>query len=202
MLESCMIKATGLGVVIALVGCTFQARDPNGGSEPEQGGGEQAGGGEQNGGGGGGGTQVALNEGGGGAQAGSNCGQSNFGQTNLAPGFMPDPATAAGRSGGNVNANEFGQSQTGPCAGWIAQSPDHTMYLAQPFQFMKVLVQSNDDTTLVIQGPDGSWCSDDEGGGTNPMVQGGWVAGCYRIWVGSFQQGTESPYQVTFTERR
>jgi hypothetical protein len=195
-----MIKGIVL-FAFGLAACTFVGRDPHHPEGTPQGGGEESGDTPQANGGPGGGqtthvtTQAA-------STTGSDCGESNFGLTSLTPGFMPDPATAAGQSGGNVNATQLGQSQTGPCTGWIAQRPDHTMYLAQPFEYMQVLVQSTDDTTLVIQGPDGSWCSDDEGGGRNPTVKGGWVAGCYRVWVGSYQEGQESDYQISFTERR
>jgi len=132
----------------------------------------------------------------------SSCGASNFGSISLTTGFMPDPQSVSGTSGGATDATALGESQTGPCRGWIASQPDHTMTLGSSFDFLAVSGSSSDDTTLVIRGPDGMWCSDDEGGDRNPRIAGAWVPGCYQIWVGSYEQGDNSAYQLSFTERR
>ena len=112
-----------------------------------------------------------------------------FGQVNLNAGFTPDPHTVNLVADGNISANAV---LGGSCAGSIAEAPDYRLqYSAGGFPLI-FSVLSNNDTTLVINGPDGQWyCDDDSGGSLNPLVHfDNPSSGQYDIWVGTFSDGT------------
>jgi hypothetical protein len=122
----------------------------------------------------------------------------NGGAINLAPGFTPDPHTVTGRSGGTVDTSSFGDSPTGPCRGRIATTPNHVLTASGSFSYLRVGVQSNVDTTLVIEGPGGvRWCQDDTDG-FNPAIGRDFPAGTYNIYVGSYS--TDGDYTLSVTE--
>lgn len=124
-------------------------------------------------------------------------GESNFGTVSLNPGFMPDPHTASGTSGGATDATTLG---TAGCVGYIAGTPDHLFNATQAFANLRVMAHSTADITLVIQKPDGSYLCNDDSEGTNPLVEGAFPTGVYKIWIGSYEQGTNSPYTLGFSE--
>ncbi|WP_038026040.1 hypothetical protein [Synechococcus sp. PCC 7336] len=110
----------------------------------------------------------------------------------LSPGFTPDPAVGTGMSGGTVN--------TGDC-GYIDTTPDHVLTVTKPFQYLKAYVDAPGDVTLLVTGPDGRFCRDDEVG-LLPQLWGTWPAGTYQIWIGDFVgsgSGTY-PYSLYLTE--
>lgn len=121
---------------------------------------------------------------------------SNFGTVNLTPGFMPDPHAEAGTSGGQSEAQRLNAA----CRGFIASNPDHIFNAQGRFNFLRVFAVSSGDTTLVIQTPDGQLRCNDDTYGRNPSLEGAWPAGTYRIWVGSYSRGTQSAYQLYFSE--
>jgi hypothetical protein len=126
-----------------------------------------------------------------------NTGGSNFGTVTLSPGFTPDPAVHRGVSGGALNANNMG----GMCRGWISQQPDHIMVTQGNFQTLRIMARSQQDTTLVIADQSGRvWCDDDGGEGSNPMIVSALPRGTYRVWVGSYRQGTNANYTIGFSE--
>ena len=109
-----------------------------------------------------------------------------YGTVTLTAGFTPDPQVVAVQSGGSINA----QTLNPACAGYIANAPDvrlnYTIGTGLP---LIISVASNADTTLVINGPDGSWYCDDDSGnaGMSPMVRFAPPAsGQYDIWVGTY----------------
>ena len=64
-------------------------------------------------------------------------------------------------------------------------------------------VASGADTTLVVNGPDGSWYCDDDGGinGLNPALRfGSPQSGRYEIWVGTYAQGSTQPARLVISE--
>ena len=121
---------------------------------------------------------------------------SNFGTITLRSGFTPDPHVAAGNSGGTVNASNIGSG----CAGWVSAQPDHLLIAESAFSNLRLLVKSDQDTTLVVRKPDGSFQCDDDTEELNPIVGGAFPAGTYRIWVGSYRQGQNSAYKLGVTE--
>lgn len=125
---------------------------------------------------------------------------SNFGTVTVAPGFTPDPATASGTSGGSTN----GQSRNAQCAGWISDTPDHLLVATGDFPTLRVMARATNaeqDITMVIQRPDGSYvCNDDDEEGLNPLVVGPFPAGTYKVWVGSYEEGTHAAYTLGVSE--
>lgn len=109
-----------------------------------------------------------------------------YGVLNLSAGFRPDPQVINLQSGGNINAQ---QSVSSSCRGFIANAPDVRLnYGAGQYQLM-ISVDSSADTTLVINGPDGRWYCDDDGGnnGLNPAIRfNNPQSGQYDIWVGTY----------------
>lgn len=125
--------------------------------------------------------------------------QSNFGTVALSSGFTPDPHVVNGTSGGQLSASS---TMGGHCRGWIAQRPDHIVYLNTYFNHMRFEAMSGQDTTLVVRGPSGVLCDDDGGGNRNPRIQSSLPPGRYEVWVGSYNQGQYAPYQLHLSEFR
>jgi hypothetical protein len=123
----------------------------------------------------------------------------NFGTVTLRTGFTPDPHVVAVRSGGDINA----QSLSSSCAGFISSAPDVRLHFSAGSLPLIISVNSSADTTLVVNGPDGSWyCSDDEGvNGLNPMVRfNNASSGRYEIWVGTYGNASLQPAQLHISE--
>jgi hypothetical protein len=115
----------------------------------------------------------------------------------IGPGFLPDPQTTTGTSGGPVMA----QNMRADCRGYIAAGPNHILNATGQFANLRIIVSSQTDTTLVVQRADGSLECNDDSDGLNPVVQGPFGPGQHRIWVGSYSQTeTGRPYTIGFTE--
>lgn len=123
-------------------------------------------------------------------------GGSNFGTVQLNAGFVPDPHTASGTSGGSIDATTW---QAG-CNGFVTTQPDHLFVAATAFANLRVMAHSTGDITLVVQKPDGTYLCNDDTDGTDPLVEGAFPAGTYKVWIGSYQAGTNSPYTLGFSE--
>jgi hypothetical protein len=123
-------------------------------------------------------------------------GGSNFGTVQLNAGFVPDPHTASGTSGGSTDASTW---QAG-CNGFVTPQPDHLFVAATAFANLRVMAHSTGDITLVVQKPDGTYLCNDDTDGTDPLVEGAFPAGTYKVWIGSYQAGTNSPYTLGFSE--
>ena len=125
-----------------------------------------------------------------------------FESITLSPNFTPDPLTVRGLSGGSVLAETTtgeANTPTGSCIGFIDQQPDHTLVLRDFFNYLSLRVKSNADTILVIKGPGGSWCNENNEG-SNPAITGQWLSGTYYIWVGSYQSDAYHPYTINITD--
>lgn len=125
-----------------------------------------------------------------------------FGDVRINRKFSPDPLIVKGMSGGSIPASEVGvkkETPTGRCNGFVDTKPDHTLVLQNKFDYLKLVVESPADTTLIIKGPGGVWCNDDFNG-KNPGIVGEWLRGTYEVWVGSYQKGKYFPYELKITE--
>jgi hypothetical protein len=123
----------------------------------------------------------------------------NFGTINLATGFTPDPQIVQVRSGGELNAGSISQS----CAGFISNAPDVRLNFTAGSLPLIISVAADADTTLVVNGSDGSWYCDDDSGvnGLNPMVRfNSPKSGQYDIWVGTYGNSSLQPAQVSISE--
>ena len=115
--------------------------------------------------------------------------------------LITNPLTVEGVSGGTINAIEITQIEktaTGYCDGFVARQPNHILKLNSFFDFLRVEVQSPADMTILIQGPGGVWCNDDSEN-TNPIIEGQWQPGIYKLWIGSYQPNSNNNYRIQIT---
>lgn len=125
-----------------------------------------------------------------------------FGDVTVSRKFSPDPLKVRGMSGGTMSGKQIAgryETPTGPCTGFFDEKPDHTLELTSKFDYLKLLVESPEDTTLIVKGPGGTWCNDDFEG-KNPGIVGEWLPGTYNIWIGSFRKDRYFPYTLEITE--
>ncbi len=125
-----------------------------------------------------------------------------FGDISIKRPLSKDPLTVRGMSGGTIDAKEISKradTPTGACTGYVDREPDHTLRLKNKFDYMKLVIESPEDTTLVIKGPGGTWCND-EFEGKNPGIVGEWLRGNYEVWIGSYQKEQYLPYTLKITE--
>lgn len=125
-----------------------------------------------------------------------------FGDISIEHPLSKDPLTVRGMSGGSIPAKEISEradTPTGACTGYVDKEPDHTLRLKNKFDYMKLVIESPDDTTLIIKGPGGIWCND-EFEGKNPGIVGEWLNGEYKVWIGSYKQELYLPYTLKITE--
>lgn len=112
-----------------------------------------------------------------------------YGEFHLEPGFEPDPALLSVMAGGSVDA----ATKFEDCKGYISASPDVRLFwdsASNSGLTIKISALSNSDTTLVVNGPDGTWyCDDDSGEDSNPSVELTPAVGRYEIWIGAYSEG-------------
>ncbi|MBX3249706.1 MAG: hypothetical protein KF901_21190 [Myxococcales bacterium] len=130
------------------------------------------------------------------AQAAQPAGGSNFGTVELTSGFMPDPHVVTGTSGGSIDASTWDAS----CNGNVSQQPDHLFTTQSNFSTLRIIAHAQGDTTLVVQKPDGTYVCNDDAEDLNPIVEGAFGPGTYKIWVGSYEPGANLAYRLGFTE--
>jgi serine protease Do len=114
-----------------------------------------------------------------------------FGEQDLTAGFTPDPFDVPITSGGAVDVAYLGAD----CTGYAAQAPDFRLYWtgnSAQLSFMFVPGSGDEDTTLVVNLPDGSWICNDDSTSTNRnplIVLSSPPEGRYDIWIGSYSAG-------------
>ena len=125
----------------------------------------------------------------------------NYGTRRLVTGFLPDPKVVAVRAGGNIDANDAVGSH---CRGFITNRPDVRVYYQAGNTYPLILsVDSREDTTLVVNGPDGRWYCDDDSGnrGMNPSIRFRRpMSGRYEVWVGTYRAGPSAPARLHISE--
>lgn len=123
-----------------------------------------------------------------------------FGNIALEAGFMPDPEQILVMASGPVDS---AAAIGGRCAGFVSSAPNVVLdWDSADEGFLRIFVESEGDTTLVINGPDGEWYCDDDGHyALNPRVDFEAASpGEYSIWVGSFYQGEGLEATINITE--
>jgi ABC-type glycerol-3-phosphate transport system substrate-binding protein len=119
---------------------------------------------------------------------------------NLTTGFQPDPNVVNVQSGGNINAQNLNSS----CQGFIANAPDVRVNYTAGNQYPLIIsVAAQADTTLVVNGPDGQWYCDDDGGvnGLNPAIRFNHPSsGQYDVWIGTYGSSNLQPAQLNVSE--
>ena len=131
----------------------------------------------------------------------------NANRGNGTPGWIdarlrPDPAVLEGAAGGTIRAQDAADSS---CRGYVQYVPDHVVVVAGRASYLRLYIESGEDTTMVIRTPDGRWlCDDDHGGNLQPMLeQASWTPGTYLVWIGTYSaRGTGAvPYRLMATRR-
>ncbi|PZO05003.1 MAG: peptidase S1 [Alphaproteobacteria bacterium] len=112
------------------------------------------------------------------------------GEISLSAGFTPDPYRVSVTAGGSVDGSRL----PGSCTGRISEAPDFEVTYSAgslPLVFRTV---SSQDTTLIINGPNGDWSCDDDsyGDGDAEVRFNRPQSGTYDVWVGTFGGGTAS----------
>jgi hypothetical protein len=126
----------------------------------------------------------------------------NYGAVSLRGGFTPDPHSIELLAGGDVEV--YGNvSGAGSCRGYVTRSPDVELEFTPGTLELYISAASASDTTLVVNGPDGTWWCDDDGGegALNPGIRfANPQAGVYDIWVGTYGQRDPVPAVLNISE--
>ncbi|MDB9511840.1 hypothetical protein PN499_11645 [Kamptonema animale CS-326] len=129
----------------------------------------------------------------------------NFGTLTLSRGFQPPTAVLRGSTGGSYSLSAIANSDLhkNKCLGFAAPTPDHILILQQDFSRLTIAIDTGGkDTTLLISGPNSTiHCGDDTGQSKDAsIVDSGWKAGTYRIWVGTIESGSKYKYTLSVQE--
>lgn len=110
--------------------------------------------------------------------------RATYSDVRLNSGYANDPFTVYLQSGGSIPASNISSD----CRGYIANAPDVRITYSAGSLPLIIGVESDWDTTLVVNAPDGRWyCDDDRGSGVNPLVRfNETMSGRYEIWVGTY----------------
>ncbi|MBX3429436.1 MAG: peptidase S1 [Hyphomonadaceae bacterium] len=121
-----------------------------------------------------------------------------YGTIELVSGFQPDPHSMSILAGGGYDA-----SQISGCVGWVATAPDYRVNFTAGSAGLPLIfsVQSDADTTLVINDAQGNWVCNDDTDGLNPVVRFDTPAsGQYDVWLGTFAEGSLEPSTLNVSE--
>src|SRR5258708_2045014 len=89
-----------------------------------------------------------------------------FGEATLKAGFLPDPFVKDLVAGGPL------KTTLGGVNAHVAKAPDFRLHYTKGTYPLTFSVESNGDTTLLINDADGKWIADDDGGkGLNPSIR-------------------------------
>lgn len=121
-----------------------------------------------------------------------------FESVSLTPGNLGGEQNFSTVAGGSVRVDDVGPG----CVGYAAASPDIRLEWSGSISELFIYFEaddSEDDATLLVQQPDGSWsCSDDMSSGVlNPgLGLSSPASGTYNIWIGSYHEGIFIPGEV------
>lgn len=107
------------------------------------------------------------------------------------PQFQPDPLVVRGTSGG-VKGSDCGN---------IAAQPNQVIQLSESLPYLRLMVESAGQPTLLINGPSGRFCVlADRFSGGKPEFSGFWQAGKYSLYIGDRAQG-QHPYTLSISRK-
>ncbi len=104
------------------------------------------------------------------------------GGTALAVGAMD---TADVEAGGTVQNPVVGEA----CHGFLSARPSATV--DTDGDEVTVSATGDEDLTMVVQAPDGTWTCSDDADGSDPAVTVGAGPGTYSVWIGTYYRRTE-----------
>ncbi|MBN2385638.1 MAG: hypothetical protein JXB85_01365 [Anaerolineales bacterium] len=118
-----------------------------------------------------------------------------YGSDSLSGGFSPDPYEVFVTAGGPVDVYMLGLSSG--CTGYTETAPSFSLYWSGSTSELNIFFMGdqNEDTTLVINTPDGGWlCNDDSGYSYDPLITiRNPGEGRYDIWVGTYWSDETAP---------
>lgn len=116
--------------------------------------------------------------------------------TSVGPGFAPDPMVLSGSAGGPSQASSLDPT----CRGYVGIIPSHTLQVSGAMPMLRIMARSDEDTTLVVRRPDGTYACNDDSDGLNPAVDLANVQpGAYNVFVGTYSSGRSATYQLGLT---
>lgn len=113
-----------------------------------------------------------------------------YGHYSLYSGFTPDPYEIPVVAGGEIDIAAYTNNQ---CVGYVAEAPDVRLDFTEgSYAELIFSVDAYDDTTLIINDPNGNWFCDDDSGvnGMNPALSLTPMSGQYDIWIGTYDNAT------------
>ena len=113
-----------------------------------------------------------------------------FGNATVGSGY--DSATMSGTSGGPIDAS----TMESYCTGYVTEQPSFVLDVTGGGT-ISIQSMAEGDTTLVVVGPEGTICNDDNIG-VNPGIEQYLAPGRYGVWVGSYASGVAHPFMITF----
>ncbi|MEX2443186.1 MAG: hypothetical protein WD492_06265 [Alkalispirochaeta sp.] len=122
--------------------------------------------------------------------------QPTYGDTDLTAGFQPDPFERDVVAGGEMNLSELGYY------GYVADAPDFDLRYTSGEYRLTIKVENTDaDTLLLINAPDGEWHFNDDSNGLDPAITFSPPQdGLYDIWIGTLS-GDYADATLVITER-
>lgn len=97
------------------------------------------------------------------------------------------PGLLHGVAGGPISLSAVDSS----CRGTATVQPSHVLLVGGPTQ-VRIAVSSGQDSTLMVQLPDGRRLCNDDSIGLDAMIETGTIAGPIYVWVGSYSGGNFS----------
>ena len=120
--------------------------------------------------------------------------QPDYATLTLKAGFDPDPSVVNVLAGGDI------KSKTGGFEHFVVSRPSVRLNYTAGKYILTIYAQSEENTTLLIRLPDGTWIANDDGvgAGHNPVLKFLTPqSGQYDIWVGAIV-GTKTPQAKLF----
>lgn len=106
----------------------------------------------------------------------------------VSPGTLTSWYVTRTRAGGPQDITSYGESAAGPCRGFIPTTPQVRLVVTADNTDLVLRGRSRRDITLLVSGPDGTFCNDDAVG-TNPVMARRFSAGTYDVYVGTYEAG-------------
>jgi hypothetical protein len=119
--------------------------------------------------------------------------------TPLSTDFTPDPMLLSGTAGGPTDASALNAN----CNGHVALVANHSLSVTTPMPSLRIFAHADGDTTLVVRLADGRFVCNDDGEGTDPIVDLENVpVGQHNVYVGTYSPGAAMNYQLGITRNR
>lgn len=111
--------------------------------------------------------------------------------TSLTAGFTPDPFTTVLAAGGPIDAGTV----DGMCNGFIATEPDFRLNYTSGDWPLRVYINSDADTTLLMRTPSGEIMCNDDHDGLNPsLALSNPTSGTYEVYIGTYTPDAGNPH--------